>query len=393
MTAPDMERDAHLAAALRHAPDADIQPPALVRARIVAQALRHAEAARPHEPWARRAGTWLSAPWRLGGAGTLAAAVLASAVLWVGREQEPVTPAAADPRVAAPVRADKQELEAARVNGGAAAPSADAGAKPTAPRAPAEPGAAAIPPRTLPATQPTVAPVRARATPSPMSARQERDAADGSARAAVGAVAAESPMEARSAAQTTAPTTGQTAGQTAAATPSPAPSPTLAAAAPPAARAAAPSLADASAGAGTASHLSRLPLVEAWRFAGSPASWRWRAAGASRVAPQANQENRERGSASERALSAPAARQEAALPADWLADLALAGGNRWVRVPAPALDAVTGSEGITLLQDGIARGQLEWVADGVVVCDTTRRCEQARLEATAQAALRARLGR
>jgi hypothetical protein len=87
-------RDPHLQAALRHAPDGQVSVPPLLRARIVAAAQRSAEASRQQRPWWRRLDAGWN-PWRMGGAGTAAAAVLAATVLWVGRDEQPVAP---DPR-------------------------------------------------------------------------------------------------------------------------------------------------------------------------------------------------------------------------------------------------------------------------------------------------------
>lgn len=84
-------RDPHLQAALRHAPDGEAGVPPLLRARIVAAAQRSADASRRRRPWWRRLDAGWS-PWRMGGAGTAAAAVLAATVLWVGRDEQPAAP-------------------------------------------------------------------------------------------------------------------------------------------------------------------------------------------------------------------------------------------------------------------------------------------------------------
>lgn len=89
--ADEPRRDPHLQAALRHAPDTDVGVPPLVRARIVAAARRSAEEAQRRRPWWRRLGS-AGMPWRMGGAGTAAAAVLAATVLWVGRDEQPAAP-------------------------------------------------------------------------------------------------------------------------------------------------------------------------------------------------------------------------------------------------------------------------------------------------------------
>ncbi|MCW5633911.1 MAG: hypothetical protein KIT17_11300 [Rubrivivax sp.] len=90
----DLERDPRLQAALRHAPDADQNAPPLLRARILAAA--HRRAGSLAQQGERRRAWWRldfdTSPWRLGGAGTAAAAVLAATVLWVGRDEQPQAP-------------------------------------------------------------------------------------------------------------------------------------------------------------------------------------------------------------------------------------------------------------------------------------------------------------
>lgn len=84
-TPPDDLRDAHLVAALRHAPDRDVAPPAQLTAAILGQARQalRAQQRRPREPlraaWAR---LWQPAP--LAAFGTLALATLIG-VMWGGQ--------------------------------------------------------------------------------------------------------------------------------------------------------------------------------------------------------------------------------------------------------------------------------------------------------------------
>jgi hypothetical protein len=108
MTTPhddDTLRDAHLLAALRHAPDREATPPPEVTARILAAARAAVRDAQPS--WAQRLAAWWGAP-RVGvGAafGTLLAAVLVG-VLLSTREPLPLPskPSAPPPTAAAPGR-------------------------------------------------------------------------------------------------------------------------------------------------------------------------------------------------------------------------------------------------------------------------------------------------
>jgi hypothetical protein len=84
-----IDRDAHLLAALRHAPDASLEPPSSVSTRILAQAYastqgRGGAAARPGGPWRERLQRLFAprAPWAAA-FGTLAVATLVG-VLWSG---------------------------------------------------------------------------------------------------------------------------------------------------------------------------------------------------------------------------------------------------------------------------------------------------------------------
>ncbi|MBI5717479.1 MAG: hypothetical protein HZC37_07310 [Burkholderiales bacterium] len=135
--------------------------PPLLRARILAEARRGTEMARAQRPWWRRIdAAWT--PWRMGGAGTAAAAVLAATVLWVGRDEQPAAPdlrpapqspaerRSASPGVTAPATAPRP----------APAPAAPALSSPAAPQASeaAAPGAATA--LTAPGTPPAPTPSR-----------------------------------------------------------------------------------------------------------------------------------------------------------------------------------------------------------------------------------------
>lgn len=161
--------DPHLQAALRHAPDADLGVPPLVRARIIAAAQRSADAARLSQPWWRRfSGDW--APWRMGGAGTAAAALLAATVLWVGRDEQPAGP---DLRPALPVPTDLPATQGAtgHTPAGAAAPAAAQAPAPATATLPAAAPAPAPSPSASPSRAPAPGPApAAAAAPSPFPA-------------------------------------------------------------------------------------------------------------------------------------------------------------------------------------------------------------------------------
>jgi type IV secretory pathway VirB10-like protein len=128
----DAERDAVLLAALRHAPDAALEPPTAVSTRILAQASAAARgsASGTSRPWRRTSATglagWLAprAPWAAA-LGTIAAATLVG-VLWSSRQPEvedsgappapgaaPTAPPAQPPAPAAPTAAAPQAADAA----------------------------------------------------------------------------------------------------------------------------------------------------------------------------------------------------------------------------------------------------------------------------------------
>ena len=86
----DDPRDAHLLAALRHAPDRDALPPREVSARILAAARAAVQPARA-APWWRRVGAWLVQPQVAASFGTLAVASIVG-LMWSTREP-PAEPA------------------------------------------------------------------------------------------------------------------------------------------------------------------------------------------------------------------------------------------------------------------------------------------------------------
>ena len=118
---PDEAIDAHLRAALRHAPDQHERAPAMISARILAAAHQAAPPVQARPGWLPQ---WLAAPWA--GAGSLAAVLLVSGVLWVQRDALP--PAVAPSEVAS-------EAEAPAATAPAAAPKPLAQALPQATKA------------------------------------------------------------------------------------------------------------------------------------------------------------------------------------------------------------------------------------------------------------------
>ncbi len=163
----DIERDLHLSAALRHAPDAGLSAPPDISALILAAAHRAAAERAPPAPPRRKRGWlgwfgWFGTPWRLGASGAYGAfASLALAgvigLLWRG---EP-TPGAAPERVAeaVPAAASAAPLVAP------AAVAADAPPAPTPATARAVAVRAAAPAASSPAEP---APIDAPAAPAVM---------------------------------------------------------------------------------------------------------------------------------------------------------------------------------------------------------------------------------
>jgi hypothetical protein len=115
----DDSRDAHLLAALRHAPDRDALPPHEVSARILAAARA---AVRP-APWWTRVGAWLTQPQVAAAFGTLAVASLVG-IMWSTREPPVVEPefSQAMRERSVPSAVAEQPSSPAAVTAGAAAP-------------------------------------------------------------------------------------------------------------------------------------------------------------------------------------------------------------------------------------------------------------------------------
>jgi hypothetical protein len=108
----DDTRDAHLLAALRHAPDRDALPPREVSERILAAA-RAAVRAPLEAPWWRRLSAWLMQPQVAASFGTLAVASLVG-VMWSTRE---VSVAEVSPNAPIAERVDQQAMAAASATG------------------------------------------------------------------------------------------------------------------------------------------------------------------------------------------------------------------------------------------------------------------------------------
>jgi len=143
----DDPRDAHLVAALRHAPDRDVTPPPEVTAAILDQARRALHAQRGSAPGGWRAAwdrLWQPAP--MTAFGTLVLATLIG-VMWGGREVPEATPSLRPESVAAapaPSRDAPRDASAASVPA-AAAPSVERATAPRKPVVRAEPWVARVP--------------------------------------------------------------------------------------------------------------------------------------------------------------------------------------------------------------------------------------------------------
>lgn len=113
----DDRRDAHLLAALRHAPDRDALPPRELSARILAAA-RAAVRPAPAAPWWQRVGAWLVQPQVAASFGTLAVASIVG-LMWSTREPPVDEPAlrqsAAEPAAATSAVASTAAASAATV--------------------------------------------------------------------------------------------------------------------------------------------------------------------------------------------------------------------------------------------------------------------------------------
>ncbi len=132
----DIERDPHLSAALRHAPDAGLAAPADISAQILAAAHR-AAAERP-----AAARSKIAMPWRLGASGAFASVALAGVIglLWRGEPAPgPAVERMAEAAPAAPV------VVAAVPAAGGAPPAVVVAAAPSAPSAPSASSAPSAP--------------------------------------------------------------------------------------------------------------------------------------------------------------------------------------------------------------------------------------------------------
>jgi hypothetical protein len=106
---PDLPRDEHLRAALRHAPDAGVGAPADLGLKIRAAALRAATvAAAPPPPslvvpsWPERLWSWLGQPGRMGASGAFATVLIATVIGMVWRSEVPPAEVQDEPGAARP---------------------------------------------------------------------------------------------------------------------------------------------------------------------------------------------------------------------------------------------------------------------------------------------------
>jgi hypothetical protein len=106
---PDLPRDEHLCAALRHAPDADVGAPAGLGLKIRAAALRAATVAAatpspsPVVPaWTQRLWAWLGQPGRMGASGAFATLLIATVIGLAWRSEAPPTQVQDEPMAARP---------------------------------------------------------------------------------------------------------------------------------------------------------------------------------------------------------------------------------------------------------------------------------------------------
>ncbi len=114
----DDPRDAHLLAALRHAPDRDATPPREVSERILAAARAAARSSRAAvlsvhetpEPWWQRLSAWLTQPQVAASFGTLVVALLVG-VMWSTREP-PVAEFTPPPKLSERVESPRQSAPA-----------------------------------------------------------------------------------------------------------------------------------------------------------------------------------------------------------------------------------------------------------------------------------------
>lgn len=186
--APAIEPDAHLRAALRHAPDAAVQAPPELGAQIVAAAYRAAAEAPAPAAQARRAGLadWLwGSTWRLGASGAFASVLMAGVIGLLWREGAPgpavdeAAPAATAP-LAPPAAAPAPEPEPLAVTAVPSDPRPQP-QPPSKPPPPPPPAARALPARPATAATPPMPTLHADlpAAPPPVmeKARAQADAA------------------------------------------------------------------------------------------------------------------------------------------------------------------------------------------------------------------------
>jgi hypothetical protein len=344
MSQPDDPRDAHLVAALRHAPDRDVAPPAQLSAAILGQAQQALRARRPAPASAWRAlwaQLWQPAP--MAAFGTLAMATLIG-VMWSTQEAPEATPSLRPEAVAVAPAAPLAEVAPAASTVPTPAPALSSAERDQAVRS----EAAREPAERAPGPAPV--PRSAKAEKSSAVARRSADAATAEPEARLAAAAGKA---AESAATTLPP----------AAPPPPAPlvrqaapqepegqreafAKSMADAAPAAARARNDMAAVAPAPAttlGTARPLAASPLAAAdiaAAMAGDAARVRWRVAADRPVAHEAAQR-------------------------DWWSALARGTQGRW----QPA-DGTFGSgaeaAAVTLLIDGALRGRLVFEPQALV---------------------------
>jgi hypothetical protein len=344
-TPDDDPRDAHLLAALRHAPDRDLAPPPQLSAAILEHAQHALQIRRARVPRWQAAWACLWQPAPMAAFGTVAMATLIG-VLWSGHEIPDATPSlrsapAATPAPTAPGKA--AELSAPSTVAQDQAPAA----APLEAPAPAQRVARPLPtpkPSPLPnAVEPPVpAPSPASPAPPPARARERQAAAQESeARRAAAAMApTQAPVATAAPGVATTPTTPA----------GPMPRDALAKAladaapAPAAARARSEMAAGALGAAAPAAALQPVsPLlkvdaeIEA-ALAGDPARVRWRVAGQQLVAHQAAQR-------------------------DWWADVLRATQGRWQAVASGAAGAEAAP---LLLIDAAPRGSFAFEPQALV---------------------------
>lgn len=320
----DDSRDAHLLAALRHAPDRDALPPREVSERILAAARA---AVRP-APWWTRVGAWLTQPQVAAAFGTLAVASLVG-IMWSTREPPVVAPEFSQSmrERSLPSAAAEQPSSPAAVTAGAAAPpepERDLLAKST--------------PSTPPPKQ-EAAPHRAQEAKVRAESRRRADVLADKAAAPAAKAAAPSAEAAAAAPQATD--------------------------APPAA-----SAAEQRVNTTTVAP----PLARRDAASSSSASTAAPAAGASSLAPRANIAPNplaqadvllaaERGSWSSSGRVLPHAAAQAA----WWAQFQRATAASWSRLP-PAAERTTSPPWLMLMEGGKGIASIDLAADGVVFC-------------------------